>query len=147
MSQDLSPLKRALLAIERLQAQVKTLEGARREPLAVVGVGCRFPAGDDPEAYFEALKAGRDAVRERPPSARPGWRASEPGASFPYPPAGYIEQDVAGFDPGFFGISPREAASIDPQQRLLLEVAWEALEHAGLDPRGLEGTRTGVFVG
>lgn len=144
---ELSPLKRALLAIERLQDRVEQLEGARREPLAVVGMGCRFPAGDGPDAYFEALRAGVDAVRSRPPVPRTGWRASEDPGEFPFPPAGYLPDDVALFDPGFFGISPREAASIDPQQRLLLEVAWEAFEHGGIDPRGLEGTRTGVFVG
>jgi len=142
---DLSPLKRALLAMERLQDRVKELEADRNRPLAVVGMGCRFPAGDGPDAYWAALRRGVDAVSERPPVARPGFPDSD--RPFPFPPAGYLPHDVATFDPAFFGISPREAESIDPQQRMLLEVAWEALEHAGIDPRGLEGSRTGVFVG
>lgn len=144
---ELSPLKRALLAIERLEDKVRRLEGEGRQPLAVIGMGCRFPAGNDPESYFRALREGVDAIRPRPPVPRPGWPASQSDAPFPYSPAGYLGVDVADFDPSLFGISPREAASIDPQQRLLLEVVWEAFEHAGIDPRGLEGSRTGVFVG
>jgi len=144
-NEQLSPLKRALLAMERLQARVEQLEGERTCPLAVVGIGCRFPAGDGPDAYWAALRAGVDAVRERPPVERPGFPAAD--APSPFPPAGYLPHDISAFDPGFFGISPREAASIDPQQRLVLEVAWEALEHAGIDPLALEGSRTGVFVG
>lgn len=144
---EMSPLRRALLAIERLEGKVRRLEGERRRPLAVVGMGCRFPAGVDPEAYFQALREGTDAIRPRPPFPRPGWPASQADAPFPFAPAGYLDVDVADFDPSFFGISPREAASIDPQQRLLMEVMWEAFEHAGIDPRGLEGSRTGVFVG
>ncbi len=144
-SGELSPLKRALLTLERLQEKVRRLEGERSRPLAVVGMGCRFPAGHGPEAYFESLRRGEDSIRDRPPVPRPGWPAPEEPLGLPA--AGYLDHDVSAFDPGFFGISPREAASIDPQQRLLLEVAWEALEHAGIDPRSLEGTRTGVFVG
>ena len=176
---ELSPLKRALLAIERLEAKLREqqstvaalqaqLAGESRsaaesfargsaelsrgtdvtaERIAIVGMGCRFPAGNSPEAFWEALRNGVDAVRPRPSFARPGWRATEPDQPFPYAPAGWLDHDVAGFDPGFFGISPREAASIDPQQRLLLEVMWETFEDAGIDPHTLEGTRTGVFVG
>jgi acyl transferase domain-containing protein/NADPH:quinone reductase-like Zn-dependent oxidoreductase/SAM-dependent methyltransferase/acyl carrier protein len=144
-SPELSPLKRALLAVERLQRRVRELEQERRQPLAVVGMACRFPAGDGPDAFWAALRRGEDAVRERPPIDRPGFPSGD--AAFPFPPAGYLPDDITAFDPAFFGISPREASSIDPQQRLLLEVAWEALEDAGIDPRHLEGSRTGVFVG
>lgn len=145
---DLSPLKRALLTIERLQAQVEALEYSHTQPVAVLGMGCRFPGGcSNADEYFDLLLEGGDAIRDRPPQARPGWPESARAGDFPFPPAGYLLDDVYGFDPEFFGISPREAESIDPQHRLLLEVAWEALEDAGLNPKGLEGTRTGVFVG
>jgi len=143
---ELSPIRKAFLAVERLQARVKELEGARREPIAVVGIGCRFPGGaSTPEAYADLLMEGVDAVVPRPPVSRPGWSEFRDAGSLP--PAGYLAEDPSAFDPLFFGIAPREAATIDPQQRLVLECAWEALEHAAIDPRGLEGSRTGVFVG
>lgn len=143
---ELSPVKRAFLAVDRLQARVKELEGARREPIAVVGVGCRFPGGvSSPGEYSTLLYDGVDAVSAEPPVARPGW-TDLPGTDA-LPPAGYLDDDPAGFDPVFFGIAPREAASIDPQQRLALECAWHALEDAAINPRGLEGSRTGVFIG
>ena len=142
---ELTPLKRALLTIERLQARVRALEGERAQPVAVVGMGCRFPGGSqDPESYFRALLEERDAISPAPAVARPGLSPEDAAA---FPPAGYLQEDVGAFDAPFFGISPREAASIDPQQRLVLECAWEALEDAGIDPRRLAGTRSGVFVG
>ncbi len=142
---ELTPLKRALLAIERLEGRVGELEGARSGPIAVVGLACRFPGGvDGPEAFLDFMRRGVDAVRPAPPIDRPTWPK---GAAKDLPPAGYLDGDPGAFDPGFFGISPREAMSIDPQHRLFLECVWEALEHAGIDPRGLENTRTGVFAG
>lgn len=144
----LTPLKRAYLALERLQAEVRRLRERERTPIAVVGVGCRLPGGVvDRESFRELLLAGRDAVSDRPPLPRRGWPETSSSAPFPHPPAGWLDIDPAGFDPGFFGISPREAAGIDPQQRLLLEVAWEALEDAGIAPSSLAGARAGVFVG
>lgn len=144
---ELSTLKRAFLAIDRLQTRVRELEQARREPIAVVGIGCRFPGGaSTPEAFSRLLREGKDAVVARPPVARPNWSDFE-DAEGAFPPAGYLQDDPAAFDPVFFGIAPREAATIDPQQRLVLECAWEALEHAAINPRGLEGSRTGVFMG
>lgn len=141
---NLSPLQRALLAIERLQERVRALEAERSAAIAIVGIGCRLPGGiASADDFARALHEGRDAIRDRPPAGRPGWPDDIAGL----PPAGWLEQDIAAFDPAFFGISPREAASIDPQQRLLVECAWEALEHGGIDPRSLHGTRTGVFVG
>lgn len=141
---ELSPLKRAYLAIDRLQERVRELEGGSREPIAVVGIGCRFPGGaSTPEALRRLLLDGVDAVVDEPPVERPGF--DRPGATFP--PAGYLQEDVAAFDPMFFGTAPREAASMDPQQRLALECAWEALEDAGINPRGLEGSRSGVYFG
>jgi amino acid adenylation domain-containing protein len=134
------------LADERRVAAAET-DGDRRaagtdEPIAIVGIGCRFPGADGPAAFWRLLCDGVDAVTELPPDR---W-----GADAPETPAtrwgGFLDQ-VDQFDPQFFGISPREAARMDPQQRLLLEVAWEALEDAGQVPKRLAGSRTGVFVG
>ncbi|MCD2194124.1 type I polyketide synthase [Actinomycetospora endophytica] len=113
---------------------------AADEPLALVGLGCRLPGGvDSPEAFWELLERGGDAVGPVP-SGR--W-AHRPDVC---DRGGFLD-DVAGFDAGFFGISPREAAAADPQQRLLLEVAHEALAHAAIDPAALRGSATGVYVG
>ncbi|NMO16396.1 type I polyketide synthase [Pyxidicoccus fallax] len=115
------------------------------EPIAIVGMGCRFPGGaNSPDAYWELLDAGRDAVQ--PLDAR--WRlvGARPSEDAPRW-AGLLTSKVDSFDAAFFGISPREAQSLDPQQRLLLEVAWEALEDANIVPPSLAGSRTGVFVG
>ena len=115
------------------------------EPIAIVGLGCRFAGGaDGTDAFLARLLSGRDGTGQVPAS-RPAaalWR----GAPAATRTAGFLD-DVEQFDAAFFGISPREAAQIDPQQRLLLEVAWQALEHAGIAPEGLNGSRTGVFVG
>ncbi|HKC27754.1 MAG TPA: type I polyketide synthase, partial [Jatrophihabitans sp.] len=107
------------------------------EPIAVIGMGCRFPGDvDSPDALWQLLINGVDAVREAPPERAGGGPAV----------GGYLS-DIAGFDADFFGISGGEADVLDPQQRLLLEVTWEAIEHAGLAPDGLAGTATGVFMG
>ncbi|GAA2961496.1 type I polyketide synthase [Actinokineospora diospyrosa] len=132
---DQQRLQRALSAIRTLQGRVRELEAAD-SPIAVVGLGCRFPGAPSPDAYWELLRAGGEAISTVPADR---WdNGTERG--------GFLD-DIAGFDPAFFGISPREARHIDPQQRLLLEVAWEALEDSGRDPRSLAGSRTGVFVG
>ncbi|NEB75724.1 acyltransferase domain-containing protein, partial [Streptomyces sp. SID14478] len=111
------------------------------EPIAVVGMGCRFPGGvNSPEELWELMAADGDAV-SGPPTDR-GWDTTAPDTR-----TGGFLHDAAGFDADFFGISPREALAMDPQQRLLLEVAWEALERAGFDPAALAGTPTGVFAG
>ncbi|MFD3942531.1 type I polyketide synthase [Streptomyces sp. NPDC058579] len=111
------------------------------EPIAVVGMACRFPGAAGPEAYWRLLTAGESAVSDRSPDARPGLPAGAVSR-----PAGFLD-GVDAFDPEFFGITPREAAAIDPQQRLMLELAWEALENAGVVPGTLQGARAGVFVG
>ncbi|WP_217709541.1 type I polyketide synthase [Amycolatopsis sp. Hca4] len=110
----------------------------RTDPVAVVGLGCRFPGADGPGAFWDLLSSGRDAVRTAPPGR---WAADAA------PVFGGFLDDVAGFDAEHFGITPREAATMDPQQRMLLEVTWAALEHAGIAPTSLRGSRTGVFTG
>jgi acyl transferase domain-containing protein/NADPH:quinone reductase-like Zn-dependent oxidoreductase/SAM-dependent methyltransferase len=150
VSESLSPLKRAYLAVERLQARVATLEGRASEPVAVIGLGCRFPGAPDPDAFWELLRDGADAIREVPEDRWDLKELYDPDPGVPGKMStrfgGFLER-IDEFDAAFFGIAPREATRIDPQQRLLLEVAWEALEHAGLSPPRLEGSSTSVFVG
>ncbi|MFV4090945.1 phthiocerol type I polyketide synthase PpsB [Mycobacterium tuberculosis] len=121
------------------------------EPVAVVGIGCRFPGDvDGPESFWDFLVAGRNAISTVPADR---WDAEAFYHPDPLAPGrmttkwGGFVPDVAGFDAEFFGITPREAAAMDPQQRMLLEVAWEALEHAGIPPDSLGGTRTAVMMG
>ena len=144
-------LRRALLEIRALKERLAAAEAAAAVfvpvtcPVAVTGLGCRFPAADGPDAFWRLLASGGDAIGPVP-AGRAGWDRwrARPGEA---PPAGGFLADVEGFDARFFEIAPREAASMDPQHRLLLEVAWEALAHAGLAPSALAGSRTGVFVG
>ncbi|MBF0437480.1 MAG: SDR family NAD(P)-dependent oxidoreductase [Magnetococcales bacterium] len=124
----------------------------QREPLAIIGMGCRFPGGaNSPAAFWEMLKSGADGVIDTPPDrwslgrfydqdpSRPGKMGVRRG--------GFLQESIDGFDPLFFGISPRDAQAMDPQQRLLLEVVWEACEDAGLDMDRLSGSNTGVYIG
>lgn len=120
------------------------------EPIAIVGLSCRFPNASDPEAFWQLLHNGRDAITEVPETR---WDINALYDSNPVTPGkmstrwgGFLE-NVDQFDPLFFGISPREAERMDPQQRLLLEVAWEALENAAIAPDELVGSQTGVFIG
>ncbi|MEZ4619269.1 MAG: SDR family NAD(P)-dependent oxidoreductase [Caldilineaceae bacterium] len=120
------------------------------EPIAVVGIGCRFPGADTPEAFWQLLQQGVDTVGEVPAlrwdvDAYYDPQRPMPGKS--YTRLAAFVDGVDQFDPIFFGISPREAVGMDPQQRLLLEVTWEALERAGLAPEQLVDSPTGVFVG
>ena len=120
------------------------------EPIAIIGMGCRFPGAKDPEAFWRLLHDGIDIITEFPSDRKRFYAFYDPD---PYAPGktysrfgGFLE-GVDEFDPFFFGISPREAASLDPQQRLLLEVSWETIERAGIAPDSLHGSPTGVFVG
>nr|WP_218008266.1 type I polyketide synthase [Herbidospora sakaeratensis] len=119
---------------------------ASDEPLAIVGIGCRFPGGvQSPDDFWRLLAAGSDVVAGLPDDR--GWDLAAVLDAAGTPPRGGFVYDAGLFDPGFFGISPREALTMDPQQRLLLETSWEALERAGVDPTLLRGSATGVFVG
>ncbi|WP_020672196.1 type I polyketide synthase [Amycolatopsis nigrescens] len=116
------------------------------EPVAVVGIGCRLPGEvDSPSAFWRLLADGDDGIGTVPDGR---WESFAPAADLAgLPVHGGFLADATGFDAEFFGITPREAAAMDPQQRMLLEVSWAALEHAGIPPGSLRGTRTGVFVG
>jgi acyl transferase domain-containing protein/NADP-dependent 3-hydroxy acid dehydrogenase YdfG/acyl carrier protein len=123
---------------------------ARIEPIAIVGVGCRFPGANDPDAFWDLLRTGSDAISEIPDSRWPLSAYYDPDPNAPgkiYTRYAGLLDSVDGFDAELFRVSAREARAMDPQQRLLLEVAWEALESAGIAPDGLAGTPTGVFVG
>ena len=120
------------------------------EPIAIVAVSCRFPGAPDPEAFWEVLSGGVDAIREVPEDRFDIDEFYDPDpetAGKTYTRFGGFLDGIDGFDPEFFGISPREAVWIDPQQRLMLETAWEGLERAGVSPAALRGSRTGIFVG
>src|SRR5271163_3846263 len=146
----MSPKARELLARELVRAGTP-FPTEVAEPIAVVGIGCRLPGNvSGPESFWQLLIDGRDAVSEVPPDR---WDADAYYDPDPQAPGrmttkwgGFVD-DVAGFDADFFGITPREAVAMDPQQRMLLEVTWEALEHAGLPPDSLSGTRTAAMMG
>ncbi|MCK8516798.1 SDR family NAD(P)-dependent oxidoreductase [Methylonatrum kenyense] len=145
-------LKRAFLRIEELERELESGRDFTREPLAIVGMSCRFPGGaNTPEDFWQRLQAGFDATCEIPADrwdVDAYYDADPEAAGCMYTRRGaFLDTQVDRFDAQFFGIAPREADAMDPQQRLLLEVVWEALERGGQASSRLSGSATGVFVG
>ncbi|MBF0228387.1 MAG: SDR family NAD(P)-dependent oxidoreductase [Desulfamplus sp.] len=145
-------LKKLYITLKQTQAKLSSVESAAHEPIAIIGMGCRFPGGaNNPQKYWDLLINQKDAIIDAPSSR---WKASDwfdpdqsvQGKMFTVQ-GGFLDQPVDMFDAAFFNISPKEASGLDPQQRLLLEVSRETFENAGLATSNLKGSNCGVFLG
>jgi 3-oxoacyl-[acyl-carrier-protein] synthase II len=145
---ELSPTKKALLALKKMQSKLDALENAKHEPIAVVGMACQFPGANNPEEFWQLLQEGKDAITSVPDdrwNAQDGDLGNTPEKI--HTTYGGFVPHLKEFDSSFFRIAPKEAMSIDPQQRLLLEVSWSALENAAIAAEQVQGSQTGVFIG
>lgn len=144
------PLQQAYRAVRELKSRLQKAEAAKNEPIAIVGIGCRFPGAHGPDAFWQLLLDGVDATGEVPAERWNLDQLYDPElgkAGKLYSKRGGFLDKIDQFDAQLFGITKREAESLDPQQRFLLETTWEAFEHARWAPDQLEGSRTGVFIG
>src|SRR5215208_6607029 len=146
-AEDIEQLKRALLTIKKLRSSLDSFKQANSEPIAIIGIGCRFPGGaNSPEQFWDVLRNGVNTVTEIPADRWDADRFYSPDPNSRgkmQSKYGAFIQDIDKFDAHFFGISPREANAMDPQQRIVLEVVWEALEDAGVVPENLALSQTG----
>ncbi|MFZ1290696.1 MAG: type I polyketide synthase [Melioribacteraceae bacterium] len=147
---NMSPIKRALLAINKLQNELKKTKGKQNEPIAIIGIGCRFPFAENPYEFWDLLEKGKNGIDLIP---KERWDINE-FYSEDFSEKGKMNtkwggflKDVDKFDPKLFGISPREANYMDPQQRILLEVVWQTFENSGIRIDNIKGSKTGVFIG
>ena len=138
-----SDLESSVLTIQQLKSQLDKLEQEKTEPIAIIGMSCRFPGADDPESFWKLLRSGSNSVSKIPDER---WHIKNYYDPDPTVPGkmplryGYFLKDIDQFDADFFRISHQEAGAIDPQHRLLLEVSWEALERSGQVPDRLAGS-------
>ncbi|GAB20712.1 putative polyketide synthase, partial [Gordonia effusa NBRC 100432] len=144
-------LRKVSLELQQTRRELSDIRDSRAEPIAIVGIGCRFPGGiDGPDDLWRLLEDEADAIGEFPGDR--GWDIQRLFADDDSPTTSITKEggfldDIAGFDAALFGMSPREAKASDPQHRMLLETTWQAMEHAGIVPAELRGTRAGVFIG
>lgn len=139
-------LRKVTAELQSCRAQLREARDTMREPIAVVGIGCRYPGGiESPEDLWRVVSSGADVISEPPPDR--GWFPEPAAAELLRQAAGGFLYNAGDFDAEFFGMTQAEARATDPQQRVLLETAWEAIERAGIDPRSLRGSRTGVYIG
>jgi len=146
-----SLLKQALRAVEQMHQKLDIAESRGRQPIAIIGMGCRFPGDvNDAASFWDLLRDGREAITEVPAER---WNIDDYYDPDPTKPGKMVSRfggflkNIDLFDAAFFGIAPREAAMMDPQQRILLEVTWQALESGGIAPRSLKDSKTGMYLG